>query len=69
MDGELVDCVVVGLVVLHDFLRAQVVHADGLLVGAGEDQLVGGVERSAGDRPVEAVVLLHLFPLLDVPDE
>ena len=57
------------LVVLHDFFGAQVEHADGLVVGAGEDALVSGVETGASDRSLEAIVPLHFLLLLDIPDQ
>lgn len=58
-----------GLIVLHDFFTSEIEHADGLIVGAGEDALISRVEIGAGDGSLEAVISLHFLLLLDIPNQ
>jgi hypothetical protein len=58
-----------GLVMLHDLFTSEIEHADGLIVGAGEDALISRVEIGASDGSLEAVIPLHFFLLLYIPNQ
>lgn len=57
------------LIVLHDLFTSEIKHADGLIVGAGEDALISRVEIGASDGSLEAVISLHFLLLLDIPNQ
>lgn len=69
MHVEGVDGIMMGLVVLHDLLASEIEHADGLIVGAGQNALISRVEVGASDSALERVVPLHFLLLLEIPND